>query len=95
MGNNLISPCAVACGEARDCDCVPGLWRGRITQELKPIATLTGHEGSVQLLAFSPDGKRLASADGRVVKMWDVATGKATSTLNSIEFPWRGAAQFR
>jgi WD40 repeat protein/formylglycine-generating enzyme required for sulfatase activity len=40
-------------------------------------ATLQGHQEQVWSLAFSPDGRILASASGdQSVKMWDVATGK-------------------
>ena len=47
------------------------------TEEVKELATLTGHIGGAEGLAFSPDGKLLASAgrDG-IVKLWDVATAK-------------------
>ena len=47
------------------------------------ILTLKGHNGWVRSVAFSPDGKRLASAsqmDG-TVKVWDAATGQETLTL--------------
>ena len=43
---------------------------------------LRGHEGSVTRLAYSPDGRRLASAsrDGSV-KVWDAVTGEIDLTL--------------
>ncbi len=32
-------------------------------------------------VVFSPDGKRLATRDGNVVRLWDAATGKLLQTL--------------
>ena len=59
----------------------------------KKKATLKGHAGLVWSVAFSPDGKSLASAGGRFrpeggpgtgeLRLWDVATGKNTATLES------------
>src|SRR5262249_27358055 len=38
---------------------------------------LTGHGGGVFSVAFSPDGKTLASgSDDHAIRLWDVATGR-------------------
>ncbi|CAM9897600.1 unnamed protein product, partial [Choristocarpus tenellus] len=49
----------------------------------KPITRLTGHQQPVNHLAFSPDGRRFASASfDKKVKVWDGRTGAFLATLN-------------
>ena len=71
------------------------LWDA-VTSEHK--LTLTGHESGASSIAFSPDGRTLASGGGaRTIDLWDVATGKHrhtitghTSRINSIAFSPEG-----
>jgi WD40 repeat protein len=51
-------------------------------QEPKERATLKGHTEPVRSVAFSPDGKTVASgSEDRTIKLWEVATGKERATL--------------
>ncbi|MGW7540855.1 WD40 repeat domain-containing protein [Streptomyces sp. NPDC054770] len=55
----------------------------------KPLATvLTGHEGQVNTVDFSPDGRELASADSKgVIRLWDTA---GTGTPTALGEPLHG-----
>ena len=46
------------------------------------MLTLSGHQASLQALAFSPDGRLLATGSkDTTVKIWEVATGRELQTL--------------
>src|SRR5262245_52445848 len=49
---------------------------------LKERTTLEGHTKYINSLAFSPDGKTLASASvDKSIKLWDIGSGKNTKTF--------------
>ena len=54
----------------------PGIWKKEFD--------LKGHNGYVQSLVFSPDGKLLAAGDSSgAVRLWEVATGKERALLKA------------
>ena len=57
------------------------------------LLILTGHTGPPHGVAFSPDGRQLASAsDDGTVRLWNAATGHPTGTLEGHQDRVRGVA---
>ena len=57
-------------------------------EELSLMAVLPGEGREVTTIAFSPDGRTLASAEWRGIgRLWDVLTGKPIATLQGISHP--------
>jgi serine/threonine protein kinase len=55
------------------------VWHAATGQE---VLTLRGHRGPINAFAFSPDGRRIATANGDMtVTVWDTATGREVRSL--------------
>jgi WD40 repeat protein/tRNA A-37 threonylcarbamoyl transferase component Bud32 len=64
-------------------------WEWRYLDRLchMEVATLRGHEDGVMTVAYSPDGKLLASGSrDRTIKLWDATTGQELRPLRGHRF---------
>ena len=53
----------------------------------KPIAVLTGHEGTILASAFSPDGNNIATASqDSHARLWDARTGRLRAVLSGHDW---------
>jgi WD40 repeat protein len=54
----------------------------------RPLASLSGHQGRVNTLSWSPDGQRLASGSwDNTVCLWDAQSGNQLASLSGHESP--------
>ncbi len=70
-------------------DCAVKVWDIASQQALH---TLRGHTESVQAVAFSPDGKLLASVGGRELMLWNLEDGTLADALEGHEHPLNDVA---
>lgn len=67
-------------------------------EEIAEHVQLVDHQDRITSIAFSPDGKLLASADGglgddrAVVRLWDTETGKLVGTVKNPDGPGGASA---
>jgi WD40 repeat protein len=47
----------------------------------QPIRSFGGHDGLVEAVAVSPDGRQLATGSGAFIRLWDLATGRQLFVL--------------
>jgi WD40 repeat protein/tRNA A-37 threonylcarbamoyl transferase component Bud32 len=78
-GKWIASPTFVTLGSDADAGNTVRVWDATTGRE---TLTLKGHRLAVTKVAFSPDGRRLASgSQDNTLKVWDAATGKELASL--------------
>ena len=67
--------------------------RGALSQTLVSTVVLRGHSGSLDLCAFSPDGRNvLTGSEDKSARIWDAATGKLLKELHGHTGPVEAGA---
>ena len=59
--------------------------RKNLPPGVKLVRTLRGHKGTIGRIAWSPDGRILASPSDQTIRLWDAETGECLHTLYGHE----------